>query len=135
MIGANGFECTSCDIYHVLERYTPNCVACNQKIKLRDPKKPIHSFMVMDDTHETGDMLIKRLYVCSRCHKCNTANFHPDHIYTATELRDCKKHKDGVMPRMRAIRNGEQLDCEEIVLNMGSKRRITLAGLKKKLKY
>jgi hypothetical protein len=132
MYGANGFECTACDIFHNLENYTPNCVCCAQKIKA---DKPPHSFMVIDNRPEIGSYSHKKLFVCDRCYRVETSNFHKSGLFSANDLIASKYHRTEGMEWIRAIRNGEQLDGPEPLFTEGAnhkKRRVTARKLTKR---
>ena len=120
LYGPNGIECTACDLCHILARYTPSCVTCTQKIKF---KAPNHSFMVIDDTPDIGDYSIKRMYICDRCYKTQTSNWDPQHIFTVTDLKACKHHREDGMEYKRAIRNGDTLDTKEFTEGSNHKKR------------
>ena len=122
MYDANGFECTACEFKQVKERYTPTCVPCKQKIKT-GPNSVLHDFMVFND-RPNGDMRINREYVCNRCYKCKTANWHPDHIFTVTDLEKNKHEREEGMEWIRSIRNGEELGDGKFTVGVNNRKRL-----------
>lgn len=123
MYDANGFECMACEFKQVKERYTPTCVPCKQKIKTGG-SAGLHHFMAVDDRDEVGDMRINREYVCSRCYKCKTANWHPEHIFTVTDLEKSKHEREQGMEWVRSIRNGEELGDGKFAVGTNNRKRL-----------
>ena len=121
MYGANSFECTVCEAAQVKDRYTPTCVACDQKIK---PSLVPHSFIVFNDRVDTGDMVIRNEYICQRCYNCKTANWHPNHIYTVSDIKNSKKARMSGMEWICWARNGRNLGKEEFTTNHSNGKRL-----------
>lgn len=128
MYGSNSFECMVCEYGQVRDRYTPTCVSCKQKIKVT----PVpHYFQVYNDRTDTGDMSIRNEYICQRCYKCKTANWHPQHIYTVTDIENSKHARETGMEWLSSARNGEELGDDRFTISHNNRKRLIKSRRKK----